>query len=282
MKQRIRKIWLALCMAVCLFALAGCSAAVDTAETIDPQIEMAMQSGSQQYLDLFNQMDDASIEQALATSVKNKDTVMENALKSWDSVKDDLGAFVSSETAVVTKSDDGYVARMNTVYEKRNMEFTLIADEDLNKVETISFSPVYTTGEKMAKAGMNTLMGMGVVFVVLIFISWLISMFKYINVFEAKMKAKKAAAAPAPAAAPQAAPAPAAAGSVAVTAPMPGKILGVKASAGQAVKRGQVLLILEAMKMENEIVAPQDGTVASINVAVGDSVEPGATLATLN
>ena len=97
-------------------------------------------------------------------------------------------------------------------------------------------------------------------------------------------------AAPAPAAAPKAAPAPAAApaapagaaGAVAVTAPMPGKILGVKAYAGQAVKRGQVLLILEAMKMENEIVAPQDGTVATINVAVGDSVEPGATLATLN
>jgi len=88
------------------------------------------------------------------------------------------------------------------------------------------------------------------------------------------------AAAPAPAAAP-AAPA-GAAGAVAVTAPMPGKILGVKASAGQAVKKGQVILILEAMKMENEIVAPQDGTVATINVAVGDSVEPGATLATLN
>lgn len=101
------------------------------------------------------------------------------------------------------------------------------------------------------------------------------------------------AAAPAPKAAPaqhrrqlRTAAAPAApagaAGAVAVTAPMPGKILGVKASAGQAVKRGQVLLILEAMKMENEIVAPQDGTVATINVAVGDSVEPGATLATLN
>lgn len=94
------------------------------------------------------------------------------------------------------------------------------------------------------------------------------------------------AAAPAPKAAPAPAAAPAAqagaAGAVAVTAPMPGKILGVKASAGQAVKRGQVLLILEAMKMENEIVAPQDGTVATINVAVGDSVEPGATLATLN
>ena len=99
---------------------------------------------------------------------------------------------------------------------------------------------------------------------------------------KAAAPAPKAAPAAAPKAAPAPAAAPAAAGSVAVTAPMPGKILGVKASAGQAVKRGQVLLILEAMKMENEIVAPQDGTVASINVAVGDSVEPGATLATLN
>ena len=99
---------------------------------------------------------------------------------------------------------------------------------------------------------------------------------------KAAAPAPKAAPAAAPKAAPAPAAAPAAAGSIAVTAPMPGKILGVKASAGQAVKRGQVLLILEAMKMENEIVAPQDGTVASINVAVGDSVEPGATLATLN
>ncbi len=88
-------------------------------------------------------------------------------------------------------------------------------------------------------------------------------------------------AAPAPAPAPVAAPAQAA-GGVSITAPMPGKILAVKAPAGTAVKRGQVVLLLEAMKMENEIVAPQDGTVASVNVAVGDMVEPGATLATLN
>lgn len=67
-----------------------------------------------------------------------------------------------------------------------------------------------------------------------------------------------------------------------VTAPMPGKILAVKASNGQAVKKGDVIMVLEAMKMENDIVAPQDGTIASINAAVGDSVEPGATLATMN
>lgn len=89
------------------------------------------------------------------------------------------------------------------------------------------------------------------------------------------------AAAPAPQAAPKAAPAPAATGSVKVDAPMPGNILDVKVSNGAAVKAGQVLVILEAMKMENEIVAPQDGTVASINVNKGDTVEAGQTIITL-
>ena len=95
--------------------------------------------------------------------------------------------------------------------------------------------------------------------------------------------APKAAAAPSPAA-PAAAPAaPAGAqGGVKVESPMPGKILAVKKNVGDAVKAGDAILVLEAMKMENDIVAPQDGTVASINVSVGDSVESGATLATLN
>ena len=87
----------------------------------------------------------------------------------------------------------------------------------------------------------------------------------------------------APVAAPKAPAAPAAGqGGVKVNAPMPGKILAVKANAGQAVKKGDVILVLEAMKMENEVVAPEDGTIASVNVAVGDSVEAGTVLATLN
>lgn len=91
-------------------------------------------------------------------------------------------------------------------------------------------------------------------------------------------------AAPKAVAAPKAT-APAAAGSegaVKVNSPMPGKILSVKASVGQAVKRGEVIMILEAMKMENEIVAPSDGTIASINVNEGASVEAGSVLASLN
>ena len=89
------------------------------------------------------------------------------------------------------------------------------------------------------------------------------------------------AAAPAPVAAPSAAPAATLAAGEPVKAPMPGVVLKVQVQQGQAVKAGQVLVILEAMKMENEIVAPKVGTVAQIVAAKGASVESGAPLVIL-
>ncbi len=95
--------------------------------------------------------------------------------------------------------------------------------------------------------------------------------------------AVSAPAAPKAAAAPAAKPAATGtAGSVKINAPMPGKIVDVKVKVGDAVKKGQTVLVLEAMKMENDIVAPEDGTVASINATVGSAVEAGETIATLN
>ena len=73
-----------------------------------------------------------------------------------------------------------------------------------------------------------------------------------------------------------------AAGSIKVEAGAAGKIFKIEANVGQAVKKGDAVIILEAMKMEIAVVAPEDGTVASIDVAVGDTVEAGAVLATLN
>jgi biotin carboxyl carrier protein len=109
-----------------------------------------------------------------------------------------------------------------------------------------------------------------------------------VSVEETAAGAAPVAAAPAapkapaaPAAVPKAAPA-AAAGAVSVKAPMPGNILDVKVAAGASVKAGDVLVILEAMKMENEIVAPQDGTVASVNVHKGDTVNSGDVLVSMN
>lgn len=92
---------------------------------------------------------------------------------------------------------------------------------------------------------------------------------------------KMAAAAPkaAPAAAPKAA---AGAGNVRIEAKAAGKVFKIEAGVGTAVKKGDTVLILEVMKMETPVVAAEDGTVASIDVAVGDQVESGALLATLN
>ena len=95
----------------------------------------------------------------------------------------------------------------------------------------------------------------------------------------ARAAAPKAAPKAAPAAAPKAA---AGAGGVKVTASVPGKVFKVAASVGQAVKAGDTIIVLEAMKMEIPVVAPQDGTVASIDVAVGAAVENGDVLATMN
>ena len=94
--------------------------------------------------------------------------------------------------------------------------------------------------------------------------------------------APKAAHKAAPKAAPKAAAPAAGAGAVKVTASVPGKVYKVEASVGQAVKKGDSIVILEAMKMEIPVVAPQDGTVASIDVAAGAAVESGDVLATLN
>ena len=88
---------------------------------------------------------------------------------------------------------------------------------------------------------------------------------------------KAAPAAAAPAAAPAAG-----AGSVKIEAGAARKVFKIEAEPGTAVKRGDAILVLEVMKMETPVVAPQDGTVASIEVAVGDHIEAGALLATMN
>ena len=114
------------------------------------------------------------------------------------------------------------------------------------------------------------------------------------NVYDVTAEEKGAGAAPAapvkaaaPKAAPKAEPAPkaapaSAAGAIEVKAGAAGKVFKIEAGVGTSVKRGDAVVIIEAMKMEIPVVAPEDGTVASINVAVGDAIEAGAVLATLN
>lgn len=101
-------------------------------------------------------------------------------------------------------------------------------------------------------------------------------------VFSAPVVAPAAAPAPSATAAPKAQPAAGSDGTNKVMAPMPGTILDVKVSAGQTVKKGDVICVLEAMKMENDIPAPCDGTIASVNVQKGSSVNANDIIATIN
>ena len=112
------------------------------------------------------------------------------------------------------------------------------------------------------------------------------------NVYDVTVEEKGAGAAPAPApaaapkAAPKAAPAPApaaaGAGKIQVKAGAAGKVFQIPTKVGQSVQPGDPVVVIEAMKMEIPVVAPEAGTIASIDVAVGDAVEAGAVLATLN
>ena len=101
--------------------------------------------------------------------------------------------------------------------------------------------------------------------------------------YEVEIEEMNGAPAAAPvAAAPAATPAPAASGTgESITSPMPGNILAVNVAAGDMVKKGQVLMVLEAMKMENEIMAPHDGKVTAVAVTKGAAVESGALLCTI-
>ncbi len=90
------------------------------------------------------------------------------------------------------------------------------------------------------------------------------------------------ASAPAPAPASTPAPAPVSAGASSIKAPMPGTINAVKVTAGESIKKGQVVAVLEAMKMENEIMAPEDAVIASVAVTQGQSVNTGDVIVTLN
>ena len=106
------------------------------------------------------------------------------------------------------------------------------------------------------------------------------------NVYDVTVEEKGTGAAPALKPAPKAAPAPAAkaagAGSIQVKAGAAGKVFQIPTSVGQSVQRGDTVIVIEAMKMEIPVVAPEAGTIASIDVAVGDAIESGAVLATLN
>lgn len=203
MKQFKKRVMLWLCMALCFLSLTACAASTaEEAETADPQISMYIQQVNESLMQSIADMDETEAAASEEELLKADETGLASGVTSWMGVMKDTGAFVDViSTSLELTEDEQYAVTTMAQFENRNVEFKSFYELDqqtgqLNPT-SMTFSPEYTTGEKMAKAAMNTLMGMGTVFLVLIFISLIIGCFKFISVFEQKAKSKKQAAAPA-------------------------------------------------------------------------------------
>ncbi|MCI8268954.1 MAG: OadG family protein [Lachnospiraceae bacterium] len=204
MKQNIKRLWLMVCMVFCLFALSACSAAEDSGQALDAELSEGLCSVTEGILELCTELSAEELEEAEASALKQKDNVTAGLFTAWKGVRDEAGDFVEilSSQAVITEDGD-YECVVTANFAQRKVEFKAFYEDGAQGMPvptSFSFTPEYTVGEKLAKAGMNTAMGMGTVFLVLIFISLIISCFKFINAFENKTKAPAPAvvAAPAP------------------------------------------------------------------------------------
>lgn len=235
MKRNMKKLISLLTLLVCVMSLAGCAAREKL-----PKEEM-YQTKSDKYVKMLTSMSEEELNEQIAGLEENfEDFEQEVALypyiggtgqkfdftaeaylalfKSYASNLDEFGAYVGVKEYEGGVEKDGEVT-YDVVYEfeKHDMRLSLVYDSH-DVVTTVTADPIYSTGEILEKAGMNTLLGMGVVFAVLILISLIISCFNFIPAIERKFSKKKAAEkkAAVPAAPAAAAPAPAAAAETAV------------------------------------------------------------------
>ncbi|MCI8950911.1 MAG: OadG family protein [Lachnospiraceae bacterium] len=197
-----RKLFAILAMVLCIGALAGC-AKQEEEDVLDAQMAEAIVGSSETILENLAKEEDENVKIMIEQYEDDGNTTMANALETWLNTRPEVGEFVEFESSSAILKDRQYVAAVNAVFEKRPLEATIIYDKK-GVIINMEFSPVYTVRENMGRAAVHTLIGMGTVFIVLIFISLIIGCFKYINQWE-----KKKAASPAPSPAPSFAPAPA-------------------------------------------------------------------------
>jgi sodium pump decarboxylase gamma subunit len=209
-----------LLMVICVFALAGCeSTSIDKSsyKTAKKQAEVyqeasAMEDWAIDMIAYLNAVPDEQIRSDAENAISIADYTNKNypvdpngieihtveMYNSWIKTRQDLGQLKSIDSMSVTTGSDSStlcVITAETTYELRKCTFEFTINTD-HEIEGAAINPAFTLGEKMSKAGMNTLIGLGFVFIVLIFISWVISLLKHVNRFGQKKTPETAAPAP--------------------------------------------------------------------------------------
>ncbi len=218
-KTKFKKFLLLLCMLTCVFSMTACTDSVSYNDTklnqkkwVISQTDSNMKAWAQDMITYLDSTSDDNIRndatEGITLSRKNNkqylvDTLFLNAktiefYNSWIKSREDLGKLESINNIDIEENDDSgklCTVKVNTTYEKRDCDFELIINYENSEFTFVSgaINPVYTTAERMSKAGMNTLLGMGTVFIVLIFISFIISLLKYVNKIGAKKPEASAA-----------------------------------------------------------------------------------------
>lgn len=190
----MKKLLSLLCMAACLFSLAACGMDGDNNRTLSAFEEDAYNKVFKSYVSGIAQTEDDTIAEILANKKNEYDERKVAGVAilypAWQGSRDEVGTYINvletncqvvGETVVVTGKVD---------YSVRDANVKMTFDKE-GEITAFGIEPIYTFGEKMAKAGLNTVIGIGVVFAVLILICLLISCFKYINNIEAALKNKK-------------------------------------------------------------------------------------------
>ncbi|MDE7428819.1 MAG: OadG family protein [Lachnospiraceae bacterium] len=186
----MKKLLVILGMITCMACLAACG----QEEVVNGPIsqEQALQDGTT----IIEQMN-VIVSYGAAEQYGKDDPVLMNGFLGWQSALDDIGEYRGVDGASVSYNEDGAVITVNVLGSSHNAEVEIALDNTFTRITGITTNVQYSLGEIMVKAGMNTLIGMGTVFAVLILISLIISCFTFISKFEQKQKTEAPAAAPA-------------------------------------------------------------------------------------
>lgn len=202
MKEKMKKSLLSLALVVCMVCLSCMTVFAAKDKVLTEDQVASYKSGAVKVIEQIAGLSDEEIQNYL----DQDDDFVTAALTSWNNAKDELGAYVEVGDQTVTTDGNNVIINSDVTYENKTADVELIVNSKTNTSESMAFNINYTMGEKMEQAGLNTLMGIGIVFLMLIFLSFLISQFKHISNLTEKKDSKSAApAAPAPAPAPAAA-----------------------------------------------------------------------------
>lgn len=196
MKKIMKRLCIIMMVLVLALGLTACSKEEVEESTVSADVVEALESMVQSAMINISTMSDEDLQYWM----ESDDTFAVSAINAWLDNKEELGGFVEivSSTADYDKEEGKYTLHSDVAFEQKNATIVITVDET-GTATYMTVEVQYTLAEEMGQAGLNTIMGIGIVFLVLLFLSFLISLFKYIGVAVEKMTKKPAApAAPAP------------------------------------------------------------------------------------